>query len=136
MPNDRATALVYKDGKVLMIHRLRDGNDYYLLPGGHIENGENEESAVLRELKEETSIEATLGKKLCAFTGEDGRRHHVYLCNYVSGVPILSKDSVELAKSSKDNIYIPMWLDISKLESITTWPKETKSFLIEYFRNV
>ena len=48
-------AVIIQDGKVLMC-RSR-GNELYYCPGGKLEKGETEKEAIIRECKEEISIE-------------------------------------------------------------------------------
>ena len=52
-----ARAIIVDDGKVLVFFRRRIRNDveviYYSLPGGHLEDGETYEDAVIREVKED-----------------------------------------------------------------------------------
>ena len=60
-PRPRAVAVVERDGKVLVIRRHLDGRDYAVLPGGGIEDGESPADAALRELREECTLEGTLG---------------------------------------------------------------------------
>ncbi len=49
---------VVKDGKCLLIRRKKDPyQDYWSIPGGKLEYGENISDAVERELKEETGLE-------------------------------------------------------------------------------
>lgn len=48
-------AVIIKDNKVLMC-RSR-GNEHYYCPGGKLEPGESEEDAIVRECKEEISID-------------------------------------------------------------------------------
>ena len=50
-----ATVFVFKDNKVLMLMQTR--SKYWLLPGGHIEDGELPHEAVIREVKEETNLD-------------------------------------------------------------------------------
>lgn len=46
--------IILKDGKVAMMHSLK--YDYYKLPGGGIEDGENYEETLIREVKEESGL--------------------------------------------------------------------------------
>jgi 8-oxo-dGTP diphosphatase len=59
-------AVIIKDDKVLMC-RSR-GNEHYYCPGGKLEQGESEIDAIIRECKEEISIDLipeTIEKILC-----------------------------------------------------------------------
>ena len=136
MKADRATALVYKENKILLIHRIKPGMDYYVLPGGKVEEGELGEDTVLRELKEETSIEGKLIKKVHTLIDEEGRTHHLYLCEYISGTPALAPDSPEAIDMKETNQYIPVWMDISEIPKISIWPEATTAFLENYFKSL
>ena len=53
----RAGGILIKDNKILLIHRFKtlNGilNEYYVIPGGKVEVGEDLVSTTIRELKEE-----------------------------------------------------------------------------------
>src|ERR1700678_2192566 len=57
---DRARALlITPDGDLLTIRRVRPGQDpYWVLPGGGVEDGEDLETALARELREEIAANA------------------------------------------------------------------------------
>lgn len=61
---DRAAGILIEDEKVLLIHRTRERDgairEYYVVPGGGIEEGETIEEATKREVKEETGIDVEL----------------------------------------------------------------------------
>ena len=48
--------LIYDETKYLLQDRMRDDWKGYVLPGGHIEQGESIVDAVVREIKEETGL--------------------------------------------------------------------------------
>ncbi|MDE2143958.1 MAG: NUDIX domain-containing protein, partial [Elusimicrobia bacterium] len=50
------SAYAVREGKVLLIKHKKLG--LWLAPGGHIDEGETPDEAALRELKEETGLEA------------------------------------------------------------------------------
>lgn len=54
--------MVERDGKVLVVHRVR--HDDWSLPKGKLEEEETWEQAALREVREETGYECTLGAPL------------------------------------------------------------------------
>ena len=59
---DRVRALlITPDGDLLTIQRVRPGHDpYWVLPGGGVEDGENLETALARELREEIAATADI----------------------------------------------------------------------------
>jgi 8-oxo-dGTP diphosphatase len=60
-PRAAASAAIFRDGEVLLIKRAKGAlAGYWSLPGGHIEPGETARAAVLREVREETAVEADL----------------------------------------------------------------------------
>jgi 8-oxo-dGTP pyrophosphatase MutT (NUDIX family) len=63
-PTLAASAACFRDGKVLIAKRIRP--PLWSLPGGRIEPGETPEAAAMRELFEETGVEA----EIVALAGE------------------------------------------------------------------
>ena len=49
----RVRRILIKDGMIALIKRTRDGETFYVFPGGGVEEGETEEQALKREIKEE-----------------------------------------------------------------------------------
>ena len=60
---NRAGGLLIENGKILLIHRIKNINgerkEYYVVPGGGIEEKENIKETTIRELKEETGLTLT-----------------------------------------------------------------------------
>ena len=73
-------ALILDNNKILLIHRFKDGREYFVLPGGHIEEGESEEEALIREIKEETNFATQIDKHLWTLKNTfDNSEHHFFL---------------------------------------------------------
>ena len=80
MTRARAACIVVDraNANVLLMHRSRAGQQYYVVPGGGIEPGETAQQACLRELAEETSLRATR-TRLILSDDHDGARTDYFL---------------------------------------------------------
>jgi 8-oxo-dGTP diphosphatase len=72
-----AAALIEKDGRILICQRRgdRDHAGKWEFPGGKVEAGEAPQDALIRELREELSIEASIGDEVTRYEyGYPGRK--------------------------------------------------------------
>jgi 8-oxo-dGTP diphosphatase len=53
---NRGAAVLIENGKVALIKRVRDESEYYVFPGGGVEQGETLEVATVREAVEELGL--------------------------------------------------------------------------------
>lgn len=82
--------IVFKDDKVLIDKRKQNAllGGLWEFPGGKKKKNESFKSAVAREVKEETGIDITVGKRLCIVKHTYSHFKitlHAYLCEYESG---------------------------------------------------
>lgn len=60
-PQLAVSAAIFRDGKVLLVRRARrPGLGLYSFPGGRVEFGESLTEALIREVREETSLAVTV----------------------------------------------------------------------------
>ena len=64
----RVAGIFARAGKILLVKHRKAGREYFLLPGGGQEIGESAIEAVVREWKEELSLDVKVGRFL--FCGE------------------------------------------------------------------
>ena len=128
----RAVAIIVNDGKVILMHRISHGKEYYVFPGGGVEDGETVEQAVLREVKEETSLEIKIKKLLYRHILDDNTEQFFYLCKYISGEPKLGdgNEAQDMMKSDV-NFYNPVWYEIKELSQLLLYPLEIRDWLIK-----
>ncbi len=83
----RAQAVIIDDdNRILLVKHVKDGKEYYVLPGGGVEFGETAEESLIRELKEELDITEIKSIKFLSFRDfipEDRSRHILDLYFYV-----------------------------------------------------
>ncbi len=127
----RVEGLVLHDDKILLVHRIKKGKEYYVLPGGGWEDDETPEEGVKREVLEETSVTVTVEEKIFELNSPDRAKKLTYLCRYVSGIPSIGEgpEKEKMARDS-ENFYEPLWLDIEKIPSITLYSEEFQNWLI------
>ena len=131
----RVAGIIIKKNQILFIHRNNRGRKYYVFPGGGVEDDEDNNKSLLREISEETSIKVRVEKLLYKHNYETSNQFY-YLCTYISGNPKLRRDSVERKRNDKgDDIYKPLWVDISKLKDLIIYPLEIRDWLIEDLKN-
>jgi 8-oxo-dGTP pyrophosphatase MutT (NUDIX family) len=63
---ERASAVIIREGQILMVQIEDKGRSWWCLPGGTIERGETPERAVVRELREELNLQAVPRRRLYA----------------------------------------------------------------------
>jgi len=96
------SAAIIRDGKVLVVRRARHpALHLYTLPGGVVETGETLTDAVMREVREETSLDvepvALAGNREVIVRDALGRveRHFIILCfaaRWRAGEPVLNEE--------------------------------------------
>ena len=118
------------DGKVLLC--LPKSRRYSYLPGGHIEFGETGREALVREMKEETGLDATAGELLGVVESsfeQDGERHceiNLIYAMKLQGFKV-SKFQGFKVESQEDWICFD-WVDCDKIDSVNLLPPEMKRY--------
>lgn len=124
--NKRVGAIVIVDQKILLIHRFRDGQEYWVLPGGGVEDNESLEEALGREVKEETCLDLIEFHQV--MTGNDKKHDHfLYECILSKGNPEIG--GPEKNDSSENNKYILEWVLIEEVKKLTVYPKLLIDFI-------
>ncbi|MFA6585818.1 MAG: NUDIX domain-containing protein [Candidatus Paceibacterota bacterium] len=138
MKKIRAVAILIRNDEILLIHRVNK-KEYFVFPGGRVEEGEKIEQAVLRELREETTIEAKINKLLYKHIYDDNSEQYFYLCDYIKGEPKLSEDSIEKKKMLDGTDFYgsisPLWVKIEELKNMLVYPLEIRDLLVEDFKS-
>ncbi|MEI6627647.1 MAG: NUDIX domain-containing protein [bacterium] len=130
---NRSAAIIIQNDKILLIHRLKEGREYYVFPGGGIENSETPEQTAVREVKEETSVDIKLEKLLYRHFYDNGETQYYYLASYISGNPRMNSDTNEARKMKEDPtaLYEPKWYELKDISQMILYPLEIRDWLID-----
>ena len=123
--------ILIENRNVLLIYRERDGEKYYVFPGGGIEEGETKEACIKRECKEELGIDIEIKKYVYEVKGKDFVQHF-FLIRRTAG-EIGTGNPEEYDDNRKGGIQIPMFVSIDKLKSLNVVsPPIVSQFLEDY----
>lgn len=122
---NRASAVILKDEKVLLIERVKPSESYYVFPGGGIEEGESPEAAVVREVKEETNLDAKDPRELFFVDHPEHGGNHVFLIEDFSGSDV-RLGGPEAKYADESNQFILGWVSVSDLDQVVLYPEIVK----------
>lgn len=81
-PRIRVAAIIVQDKSILLVRHVKNGQSYWLLPGGGLDYGESLDRGLCRELFEEANLVIRVGDLVIVndSISPDGTRHVVNLC--------------------------------------------------------
>ena len=129
-------AIVHDHQLLLIQHREHaSGLAYWVIPGGGQEDDETEEACVVREMREETGLEAAVERLLLDVP--DGRgayqRRRTYLCRVLGGAAAPDYEP-ELEAAEEYGIVAVHWFDLRDpagweplmVTDAITWPQMSR----------
>jgi 8-oxo-dGTP diphosphatase len=125
----RASALIIKDSKILLIHRKKEGEEFWVFPGGGVEDGETLEAALVREVKEETNLDVLhFTEVFTAYNERSNKMAHFFKCEVSDGIPEIIGE--EKDKQSETNSYKLEWIELADIPTLPLVPTEAKEKVI------
>ncbi|MFH1030644.1 MAG: NUDIX domain-containing protein, partial [bacterium] len=86
----RVRAIIRKENNILLIHRIKKGKEYWVFPGGGVEDiDENNNTALIRECKEELGVDVLIGDLFTVYNNleasSEEQIEYFYFCEITSG---------------------------------------------------
>ena len=116
-----ARAIIIEDNKMLLMHREKEGHSYYTLVGGKINDNEDKEEALKREVKEETGLDIIECKLVFIEEHpEPYNEQYTYLCKVAPhtkiGLQLTSEEA--LMNKAGINMHTPLWIEVNHFKNI------------------
>ena len=137
------SALIFsKDGKLLMGRKDPRRGGVYLdcwhIPGGGVDENENQLDTLKREVLEETGIDITGYESSLVddegrgraqmISGETGEKNLQVMSFFVYRVDISDKNAHEIATSTDDDLSEIQWFSLDELASVKLTPPSVRLF--------
>src|SRR5688572_12870616 len=115
----RAGIILIEDNKIALIERHRAGLDYFVFPGGGVDEGESPEQAAVREAMEELGITVVIKQKVAEVQVGQKSRQVYFLAEQTGGefgTGIGEEYTDSDPYSPEEGIYIPIWMPVDELQ--------------------
>jgi 8-oxo-dGTP pyrophosphatase MutT (NUDIX family) len=128
----RARVVLVEDGRIALIERHRDGQHYFLFPGGGVESGETAAAAAIREAWEELGVRVEIGEVL--YDEEFGDARFVYFSARIVGGEFGTgawPDHAARTERARElsGTHTPVWLRLTELDGLDVRPRELVDLL-------
>ena len=128
--NARVSAIIYnKDKMKVLLFKVEDGRDYYLLPGGRISINEDSKTAIKREIKEELGFD--LDFDLCSIQENFVKKDNVDIMQYCFCYKSIYNEEIknDILKCLDNEGQNFHWINIDDLDNIKLLPKSSKELI-------
>ena len=128
----RAGVILLCGDSLALIRRIKPSRQYFVIPGGGVEEGEYTEDGATRETKEELGIAVEIQRLVAVVEKlEGGRITHLQLYYHaeMGGGVFGSGVGEEFFRSERHGSYEPIWLPLSKLHKHEVYPNALANYL-------
>ena len=134
----RAGIILIEDNKVALIERHRAGLDYFVFPGGGVDEGETPEQGAIREALEELGVQVGIKQRVAEIHFGRTSKHIYFLVERVSG-EFGTGTGEEFTDADPDHpqegIYIPIWMPVEELaQHHNIYPSDLTKLVIKSMR--
>lgn len=135
--NARCSAIIYnKDKSKVLLFKVGDDRDFYMLPGGRIEHFEDSKTAIIREIQEELGW--TLDYDFCCIQENFVESKHKKITQYCFCYKaIYDGEAISESIPCHDNISQSFyWISLKDLDNYKISPMSNKDLILEHNKNI
>lgn len=131
-------AIIIEGDKILVMHRNKQGSEYFTLVGGRIDGHETPEQALKREIKEETGLEMTGCRPV--FSEDHAEPYNsqiIYLCEVAPHQNVSIQDSSEEGFLNRIgiNVHTPVWAELKAFASLPFRTPQLQQAILDGLKN-
>jgi len=133
----RVGAIIIEEDKILLMHRVKNDNEYWVFPGGGVDDEDvSLEDGLKRECKEELGVDVEVKDLFMNKLSPDfDQVDFFYICKIIEGKvgtgtgPEFTGRDIE-----KYGTYEVIWLELSDLKNRNVYPLELRDKIISNFK--
>lgn len=130
----RVRGVIFDGDNIILIKRVKEGEEYWVFPGGMVEAGETIKEALKRECQEELCIDIKVGKLLVKRNldlYEDKQVEYFYFCEKTGGM-LGTGEGPEFSeyKDRGWGSHEPISVTKDKIKELDLLPDEVKQMVI------
>ena len=134
--NVRVSAIILDKDKILLMHRKKNGEEYWVFPGGGMEDTETQMEGIIREVKEETNLDVVnCTLDFMAFNEASNKEEPFFRCEVKEGGKLEIKGE-EKDKHSEENWYHLEWVKINDINKIWLVPELAAKEVVKRYSSI
>jgi 8-oxo-dGTP pyrophosphatase MutT (NUDIX family) len=130
----RVRAVIIENNSLLLVHRIKKDRDYYVFPGGGVEEGETDKDALVREVMEELGVVVEVGIQFSVCesdpVGGENQTQVFYECRITGGKLGTGTGPEFQPGSSYKGEYSFEWIPCAELGDRAVFPEEVKRLFL------
>ncbi len=127
----RVRAIIIASESILLIKRHRENRQYFVFPGGGVEQGETPHAALAREVLEETGLVIDVGREVASVTFPD-HVQRFYLASRTGG-ELGTGTGPEYTDPAWNHrgTYQPVWLPLADVSQKLVYPADVAALVVK-----
>ena len=125
----RVIPYISDNDAILLIHRLKNGRDYWVIPGGGAKGNETPVETAIREIDEELNVQLKPADLTYLFEYKNQENEHFFYAE----MPFIATPEIsgeEKERSNNLNVYQPSWVAVKELTKTKLIPPEVAGKII------